>query len=178
MSKYVGPYTEEAKQAMRQMYEQLSERDRRVYAATEVMKLGYGGQQYICAILGCSPGTVRAGKRDLHTSEEASLQKGRIRRPGGGREKIMVKITDIDHIFEAILQEHTAGSPMDEKVKWTNMTQKEIVAAFHENGYTAVTKHVVRQLLKKHRYVKRKMRKMKTMKEVEHRDDQFKQIAK
>src|SRR5438445_4683284 len=41
MGKFQGSYTEETKEAMRQMYEQLSERDRRMYAATEVMKLGY-----------------------------------------------------------------------------------------------------------------------------------------
>jgi hypothetical protein len=176
--KFQGNDTEETKQAMRQMYEQHSERERRMYAATEVMKLGYGGQKYICAILGCSAGTVRAGRRDFLAREATLLEKGRVRRPGGGREQIVVKITNIDEVFEAILGEHTAGSPMDEKVKWTDLTQKQIVEAFHERGYTTVTKHVVRQLLKKHTYVKRKMKKCKTVKEVEHRNDQFEQIKK
>jgi hypothetical protein len=178
MSKFQGNYTEETKRAMRQIYKQLSERDRRMYAAAEVMKLGYGGQKYICAILGCSAGTVRAGRKDLLSQEATPLAPGRIRRSGGGREKIVVKITNIDEVFETILQEHTAGSPMDEQIKWTDMTQKEIMEAFHRKGYTAVTKHVVRQLLKKHGYVKRKMRKSKTVKEAAHRDEQFQQIHK
>jgi len=58
MGKFQGNYTEETKNAMRQIYEQLSERVRRMYAAAEVMKMGYGGQKYMCAILGCSAGTV------------------------------------------------------------------------------------------------------------------------
>ncbi len=176
MGKFQGNYTEETKKVMRQVYEQLSERDRRMYAAAEVMKLGYGGQQYICEILGCSAGTVRAGREDLLAQKEAALGPGRSRRPGGGREKIMVKISDINLVFLSIVEEHTAGSPMDEKIKWTDLTQGQIVTAFHEKGYTTVTKHVVRQLLKKHGYVKRKMKKSKTVKEVEHRDEQFKQI--
>jgi DDE family transposase len=123
-------------------------------------------------------GTVRAGRKDLLSQEATPLAPGRIRRSGGGREKIVVKITNIDEVFETILQEHTAGSPMDEKIKWTDMTQKEIMEAFHGKGYAAVTKHVVRQLLKKHGYVKRKMRKSKTVKETAHRDEQFQQIHK
>src|SRR5207247_2097155 len=126
-----------------------------------------------CTILGCSAGTVRAGREDLLMQNATALAPGRIRRPGGGREKIVVKITDIDPVFVSILEDHTAGSPMDEKIKWTDLTQDQIVAAFHEKGYTTVTKHVVRQLLRKHGYVKRKMKKSKTVKEVEHRDEQF-----
>src|ERR1700746_3131995 len=134
MGKFEGGYTEETKKAMRQGYERLSEKDRRMYAAAEVMKLGYGGQKYICAILGGSAGTGRAGRKDLLAQKAPDLSPGRSRRPGGGREKILVKITDIDEVFEAILQEHTAGSPMDEKIKWTDMTQKDIIKSFHERG--------------------------------------------
>jgi hypothetical protein len=66
---------------------------------------------------------------------------------------------------------------MDETIKWTNLGQRDISKAFQERGYT-VSEHVVKQLLKKHQYVRRKMRKAKTMKEVENRNEQFENINK
>ncbi len=64
---------------------------------------------------------------------------------------------------------------MDEEVKWTNLGLKAISKAFQEKGYN-VSEHVVKQLLKKHKYVKRKMRKTKTVKEAEYRNEQFENI--
>jgi hypothetical protein len=64
---------------------------------------------------------------------------------------------------------------MDEEVKWTNLGLKAISKVFQERGYS-VSEHVVKQLLKKHKYVQRKMQKTKTVKEAEHRDEQFKNI--
>ena len=78
-------------------------------------------------------------------------------------------------MFLEILKEHTAGSPMDEAIKWTNLGQRNISKAFREKGYN-VSEHVVKQLLKKHKYVRRKMQKTKTMKEVENRNAQFENI--
>jgi DDE family transposase len=98
-----------------------------------------------------------------------------VRRPGGGRKKIIEKVTDIDEVFLEIVKENTAGSPMDEEIKWTNLGQKGISKAFEKKGYK-VSPYVVKQLLKKHKYVKRKMRKTKTVKEAEQRNEQFENI--
>ena len=53
------------------------------------------------------------------------------------------------------MKEHTAGDPMDEKVKWTDLTNTEIAALLAEKGFK-VSRNIVAQLLKKHGYVKRK----------------------
>ena len=66
---------------------------------------------------------------------------------------------------------------MDEAIKWTNLGQRDISKAFRERGYN-VSEHVVKQLLKKHKYVRRKMHKVKTMKEVDNRNEQFENIKK
>jgi Rod binding domain-containing protein len=68
------------------------------------------------------------------------------------------------------------GDPMNEKVKYTNLTQVEISKAFAERGLD-VSEHVVKQLLKKHNYGRRKMKKSKTMKEDKDRNEQFENIA-
>jgi hypothetical protein len=64
--------------------------------------------------------------------------------------------------FLEVLREHTAGDPMREGVKWTDLTRREISRRLAERG-TPAGKRVVRQLLNKHGYVKRKARKAKAM---------------
>lgn len=51
-------------------YDSLSEKDRRRYAAIEVQKLSYGGQQYISRLLGCDEKTIQQGLQDLANDEE------------------------------------------------------------------------------------------------------------
>ena len=165
-------YTEEIESLMKTFFKTLSEKDRRRYAAIEAMKLGNGGQQYICKILGCDPSTVKKGSVEFQ--EKISTDK-RVRQPGGGRKKILETIENIDEVFIEILREHTAGSPMDAAIKWTNLTQREISEAFEHRGMN-VTEHVVKQLLDKHGYVKRKMQKTVTMKDTTNRNEQFKKI--
>jgi hypothetical protein len=168
-------YSEETKELMRKFYQTLSEKDRRRYAAIEAIKLGHGGQKYICDILGCDPATMKRGKEELQ-KEEGDAHPDRIRKPGGGNKKTIVKVKNIDEMFLDILRYHTAGSPMDEQIKWTNLGIKDISKAFLERGHK-VSPHIVKQLLKRHQYVKRKMQKVKTMKEVAHRNEQFENIT-
>jgi hypothetical protein len=166
-------YSKEVEDKMRQFYKSLSEKDRRRYAAIEASRLGYGGQKYICEILGCDAGTVKRGSEELQEGTE--IPKGRIRMPGGGCKKIIEKTENIDEVFLEIVKEHTAGSPMDEEIKWTNLGQRAISKAFREKGYK-VSEHVVKQLLKKHKYVQRKMQKTRTVKETALRNEQFENI--
>jgi len=93
----------------------------------------------------------------------------------GGRKKIQAKIENIDEVFLEIVRDHTAGSPMNEEIKWTNLGQRAISKAFKEKGYN-VSEHVVKQLLKRHKYVKRKMQKTSTVKETALRNEQFENI--
>jgi hypothetical protein len=166
-------YSEEIEEQMRRFYGNLSEKEKRRYAALETEKLGYGGQKYICSLLGCSPTTLRVGRQELlHGS---SIPEKSVRRPGGGRKKIRAKIVGIDEVFLGIVKENTAGSPTNEEVKWTNLGLKGISREFEKKGYK-ILEYVVKQLLKKHKYVKRKMHKTKTMQESEQRNEQFENI--
>jgi hypothetical protein len=58
-------YGEEIESSMRKFYESLSEKDRRRYAGIESLKLGHGGQKYICSILNCDPDTVKKGMEEV-----------------------------------------------------------------------------------------------------------------
>jgi hypothetical protein len=80
--------------------------------------------------------------------------------------------------FLDVLREHTAGDPMREAVKWTDLTRREISRRLAERG-TPAGKRVVKQLLKKHGYVKRKARKVKAMgRRHPDRNAQFENIAR
>ena len=102
----------------------------------------------------------------------------RIRKKGGGRKSYQEQHKEIDKKFLLVLKNHTAGSPMDEKVRWTNLTTSEIIIALQEDHDIWISKHVVRKLLKKHNYRSRKAQKRRSMKEVANRDAQFKKIAR
>ena len=60
----------------------LDERQRRIYAGLESLKLGYGGDKQIGALLGIDPHTVARGRSELLTRD---FLQDRIRRKGGGR---------------------------------------------------------------------------------------------
>jgi len=166
-------YPEEIEQKMRAFFESLDEKDRRQYAGIEAIKLGHGGQKYISSVLGCSPHTIMVGTIEINNDTETP--EDRIRRPGGGRKKIIDMEENIDEVFFEILKDHTAGSPMDEEIKWTNLNLKEISKAFESKGMN-ITPYVVKQLLKKHGFVERKMQKAVTMKDCKDRNEQFKRI--
>jgi len=166
-------YSEESEKQMKAFYDSLNEKDRRRYAAIEAMKLGHGGQNYISNVLGCHFQTVMAGIAEIRNGTETP--ENRIRKPGGGKKKILDTVENIDEVFFEILKDHTAGSPIDEKIKWTNLNHKEISNAFKLRGMN-VTPHVVKQLLKKHGFVKRKMQKTVAMKDCEDRNEQFERI--
>lgn len=79
-------YNENVEFSMRMFFETLNEKDRRRYAAIETLKLGDGGQQYICKILGCDPATIRRG---MHEIQEGIMPGERIRGIGGGKKKLL-----------------------------------------------------------------------------------------
>ena len=178
------PYPPEVEAAMRNFYNSLNERDRRRYAGLEALKLGHGGRKYIARVLGCSRQTVSNGAKEVSgltgkdVYDRIRNPKGRIRKPGGGRKGYEHHWSDIDEKFDEVLHDHTAGDPMDETVRWTNLTLKEIVKALREEHGIQVSKWVVRKLLKKHGYRRRKAQKKQTAKDdIPNRDEQFKNIA-
>ena len=136
---------------MQDYYESLSEKDRRRYAAIEAKKLGYGGIGYISKLLGCNYRTINRGMEDLEQPSKTSSP--RIRRPGGGRKKALLTIPGINEAFLTVIETHTAGSPMDEDIKWTNLTRQQIADLLAEKGIN-ISVTVVDQLLWEHKFRK------------------------
>lgn len=75
------------------------------------------------------------------------------------------------------VKDHTAGDPMRPDVTWTNLTLDQIAERLAEAG-TPVSVTVIKQLLRKHRYLKRKARKSLSMGQHADRNRQFENIAR
>ena len=76
----ISSYSPATEVAMRQLFDSLGERERRLYAAAEVLKLGRGGLLYLTRLFDCDPKTIRRGVRELE--EGSSLAPGQSRKKG------------------------------------------------------------------------------------------------
>jgi hypothetical protein len=174
--KKMKAYSAETEERMRNFYGSLSEKDRRRYAAVEAEKLGYGGITYICRVLQCDMDRVRRGIEELkHPLPE---KEERIRRPGGGRRSVLSDAVGLDEAFLTVLKDHTAGSPVDDEIRWTNLKRGEIADGLKEHGFT-VSVTVIDQLLEKHNFRPRQAFKAEAgKKNIPDRDEQFENIER
>ena len=76
----VDKYSEDIERKMKQLFDWLSEKDRRRYAAIEALKLGHGGVEYIAQLLCCDPKTIRQGMQDLEQPVDPATN--RVRKKG------------------------------------------------------------------------------------------------
>ena len=146
-------------QTMSKFYATLSEKDKRRYAAVEALKLGHGGRIYIAEVLGCNRSTLREGIKDLQALPPNPSYDPRLREVGGGRKGYEEKYPEIDGCFLDVLQNYTAGDPMKDQVRWTNLTPREIASRLKDTHQIAVSVTVIKKLLKKHNYGRRKAQK-------------------
>jgi hypothetical protein len=75
--------TDEAKALLILFCSMLNEKQRRLYAGLESLKLGHGGDAHIASILGMDPHTVAKGRQELMDADLTAAD--RLRAPGAGR---------------------------------------------------------------------------------------------
>lgn len=170
----IEAYLQEIEEQMQEFYNRLPEKFKRLYAGIEAFKLSYGGITYIAELFKCSRNTVQLGIEEL--SAEDTLPQNRNRKKGGGRKAILEKELDINEVFLQVLIDNTAGNPMDETQKWTNLTRANISDLLAKKGFK-VSRNVVKKLLKNNGYVKRKPLKKKAGGGHMDRNAQFERIA-
>lgn len=170
-------YDSELIAQIQELYQSLSEKDKRRYAAIEAQKLGYGGISYIARILSVDRNTIAKGINELKTESSTTFNQHRIRQVGGGRKSKDSQIPGLNEAFLEVLKNYTAGDPMNEEIKWTNLTQQEIVEGLKSHGII-VSVTVVGKLLKKHKYVRRQAQKKQTTGISKNRNEQFENIAR
>ena len=81
----MSTYAPEVERHMKALFDSLSEKDRRRYAAVEAEKLGHGGAQYIADLFQCEPDTIRRGRADVAALPHDEAGE-RVRKRGGANQ--------------------------------------------------------------------------------------------
>jgi len=167
-------YPSEIEKVIKETYSKLSEKDRRIYAAVEALKLPRGGKSYVANLLGCSRNTILRGISELNNPD--LVLKDRIRGKGAGRKSAIETIKNIDDVFLKVIDDHIAGDPMNGKIRWTNLSHKKIAEKMKAAGIN-ISVTVVKKLLKKNGFKKRKALKNMAIGSSENRNEQFEKIT-
>jgi len=172
--KRIKPYSKTIEQSIISTYKLLSEKDKRIYLGVEAIKLPQGGLTYLSTLVGCSRNTIKEGLKELKEPNKMAQQG--IRKKGGGRKLMTETKPHINDIFLLAIQDSTAGEPMDGDIKWTNLSIKEISKKMATFGISVSTT-VVKKLLKKHGFKKRKALKNEIIGSCENRNEQFENMC-
>ena len=152
----------------------LDERGRRRWAATEAMAIGHGGITAVASAAGLSDRTVRNGIQELRSP--SPLVSSRQRRVGGGRKRLEYHHQTLPQAVEGVVEPTERGDPQS-PLRWTckSLTnlQSELKAQGHQVGRTKLA-----AILRERGYSLQGNRKLREGKDHPDRDAQFKHIAK
>jgi transposase len=121
----------------------LDERARRLFAANEALTAGWGGVTAVSQATGVARSTIGRGLVELR-SDNAQLP-GRIRRPGGGGKAKTETEPGLLDALEELVQSAIRGDP-EAALRWVSRSQRRLVRALAERGFTASQKLVGRLL--------------------------------
>jgi hypothetical protein len=121
----------------------LDERGRRLFAATEAQAAGWGGVSAVCAATGVARSTIGRGLAELRSADACST--GRIRRPGGDRKPKTETEPGLLAALKELVQSAIRGDP-EAVLLWVSRSQRHLVCALAECGFTASRKLVGRLL--------------------------------
>jgi Rhodopirellula transposase DDE domain len=125
---------------------ELSERGRRVWAASEARVLGRGGIAAVSRASGISPNTIRKGMREIESGER--LEGGRVRRRGGGRKPIGETDPELIVALERLVAQDCRGDPM-QVLLWTSKSVRNLAVELRKRGFDVhftTVAHVLRWL--------------------------------
>lgn len=131
--------TTHLKQRFNQLAPYLDERLRRLWAAAEANALGFGGAVAVERCTGVSRRAIRVGSREL--AEQAvegvrPLERGRVRRPGGGRKKAIEKDPRLLEALLALVEPATRGDP-ENPLRWTAKSVRHLANELKKQGLRA-----------------------------------------
>ena len=118
----------------------LSERSRRMFAATEARAAGYGGIAAVVRATGIAASTIGRGLSEL--SAGAPLAADHVRRPGGGGKTLVKKDPTLLADLMGLVEPDARGDPMS-PLRWTSKSLSQLADALkamgHKIGRSAVS---------------------------------------
>ena len=150
----------------------LTERSRRIWAATEARALGRGGITLVERASGISRSTISRGLRELESEEV--LDPERTRRPGGGRKRTTEKDPRLLADLEALVAPTASGDP-DSPLRWTSKSVRHLAEQLQAMGH-ATSHTLVAELLHDSGFSLQANRKTREGPQHPDRDAQFRYI--
>jgi hypothetical protein len=150
----------------------LTERSRRVWAATEARALGHGGIAIVERATGISRSTIARGIHELQ--DVAPLDPERTRRAGGGRKRAAEKDDTLMADLEALVEPTASGDPQS-PLRWTAKSVRRLAEELRAMGHQA-SHSLVAELLQKSGYSLQANRKTREGPQHPDRDAQFRYI--
>jgi hypothetical protein len=121
----------------------LDERGRRLFAASQVRALGYGGLALVARATGIAPSTIGRGLKEL---DQGVARSERLRRPGGGRKRLVETDATLESDLLSLIGPMTLGCP-ERPLLWVSKSLEKLAAALRDRGHT-VSANTVRRLLR------------------------------
>ena len=150
----------------------LDERGRRLFVANEALALGYGGVTAASMATGVARSTINRGIAELRSGRPD--QGPRIRRPGGGRKRAVIRQPALLAALEGLIEDAIRGDP-ESPLRWVSRSQRNIVTALAGQGFQASQK-LVGQLPRQLKYSCQANRKTREGASNPDRDAQFQHI--
>lgn len=151
----------------------LTERSRRIWAATEAQALGHGGIAIVERATGISRSTIARGIRETRGAG-APLDPERTRRAGGGRKKATAKDATLLGDLEALVEPTASGDPQS-PLRWTSKSVRRLAEELKAMGHEA-SHRLVADLLQASGYSLQANRKTLDGPQHPDRDAQFRYI--
>jgi hypothetical protein len=114
---------------------ELDERGRRLWAASEALALGRGGIVTVARATGLAERTIRRGQRELRRPAAAvAVASRRVRRPGGGRKRLVAEDPTIVAALEALVEPTARGDPQS-PLRWTCKSTRRLAKELTRQGH-------------------------------------------
>lgn len=113
------------------LFPHLDERQRRLLMGAEARILGHGGIRAVARAGQVSETTVRKGVDELEAGEEAL---DRVRRPGGGRKKVVDLDPGLRPALLALVEPDERGDPMS-PLSWTVKSTRSLAVELTRQGH-------------------------------------------
>ena len=122
--------------AIRKRYEVLrevlDERARRLLVAAESLTACRGGISAVSRATGVSRQVIARGRQEL--SAPSIRPPARVRRPGGGRKRAVVKDATLERDLERLVEPLTRGDP-ESPLRWTCKSVRNLAAELQRQGH-------------------------------------------
>ena len=151
----------------------LTERSRRLWAATEAQAIGHGGIALVERATGISRSTIQRGLRELEGGP--ALAPGRTRKPGGGRKRVTAVDPTLLRDLDALVEPTARGDP-ESPLRWTSKSVRTLAVALKALGHH-VSHTLVAELLQQLGYSLQGNVKTREGRQHPDRDAQFRYIA-